>query len=430
MDSAAQLARTTLLFQVDLDLRDPAVVLRALTTPSILLVADEKVVSTLSGQVAITTAAMLMARSGHRVFIDVPDAPLTGLQPPMSGRTLYEAISGVGGQLINGVEIAVGCPLFRPDVAFVCGRPEIGMHTKARRVVSVGWSDWSGEINEWPMGSRCSNGDWPMGAMAAAVLMASEAVKISGRILTNLSDRSGHLREVFADCRTARLRLAPESTPKSVGLGRFDIISAGAVSNGFLYALLRLPGLSGRARVFDQDLSDQTNGNRNMLLVGALLHLAKVDLFKYFEGGLQIEPVQRHFRKDDLPSLADVVMVGVDDIPTRWLLAGARASWMGVGATSHFGSMASVHYPYSACAACLHPHDELQAGPVPTIAFVSFLSGLMVAADLIREISGAEASLVSRQRYVTSLQPAGEFSSPVAPRVDCPAGCPASRLRA
>jgi hypothetical protein len=428
MDSAAQLARTCLLFQVDLALPDPAVVLRALTTPNILIAADEAVVNTLSGQVAITTAAMLMARSGHKVYIDAPDAPLIGHQAPMTGGTLYEAISSVGAQLIDGVEIAIGCPLFGPHITFVCGQPAARIRPVAGRVVTVGWTDWSGEVRDWPMSARCSGGDWPMGAMAAAVLMASEAIKVPGRILAKLSDHGGHLSEVFADCRMARLSLAPEATPHTTNLGQLDIISAGAVSNGFLYALLRLPNVVGKARVFDRDFSDGPNRNRNMLLVAALEALAKVDLFKHFENGLQIEPIQRHFEAADLGDLADVIAVGVDDIPTRWLLAGAPATWIGVGATSHFNSMASVHFPYSGCAACLHPHDDPQAGPVPTIAFVSFLAGLMMAADLIRHVSAAEAKLVSRQRYITSLQSGGDYAANVPPRPDCPADCPASRL--
>ena len=82
MNSAEQLSRTILLFQTDLGIADPAIVYRAMTAPRISLIGDSSVMNTLSGQVAISTAAMLMARSGHSVFIDAPDAPLIGYQPP------------------------------------------------------------------------------------------------------------------------------------------------------------------------------------------------------------------------------------------------------------------------------------------------------------------------------------------------------------
>lgn len=191
-----------------------------------------------------------------------------------------------------------------------------------------------------------------------------------------------------------------------------------------MYALSRLPDLTGRGRVFDGDVSDQSNQNRNMLLVRKLMHLTKVGLFAHFSRALQIEQIGRHFVGSDLSSLAARVAVGVDDIPTRWLLAGSSVGWMGVGATSHFSSMSSVHFPHSACAACLHPRDEHIDGPIPTIAFVSFLAGLMMAADLIVDLSRPTYVPASRQRYLTSLHledDSAAFSTPVAPRADCPA---------
>lgn len=430
MSSAEQLSRTTLLFQTDLGIADHAIVHRALLAPSILLVADAETINTFAGQVAISTAAMLMARSGHSVAIDTLDAPLIGYQPPMVGRTFHEAIERIGDKLIDGVSVKIGRPLLSPDIAFVFGGNNLARGVCANRVVSVGWTDWSAELSQWPMQTQRSGSDWPIGAMGAAVLVAAEAAKIVGRALTQLCDSAPHFRELFAPCQIARLVLAPESIQRVAELGRFDIISAGAVSNAFFYSLLRLPDVTGDARVFDKDVSDHSNRNRNMLLHPEYVGQSKVGLFQQFGAGICVDTVARHFGDADLPQLYDRVAVGVDDIPTRWTLAGARTSWMGVGATSHFDSMASVHYPYSACAACLHPQDEAQAGPTPTIAFSSFLAGLMMAADFLRNVAGAEASLASRYRYLTALQTSDPWSSSVIPNQNCPAHCPASVLRA
>lgn len=430
MSSAEQLSRTTLLFQTDLGITDPALVHRALMSPSISLVADAGTVNTFTGQVAISTAAMLMARSGHSVYIDAPDAALIGYQPPMKGRAFHEAIERSGSSLIDGVSVSIGRPLLPPDIAFVFGTGNLARGVSARRIVSVGWTDWSAELSQWPMETYRSGGEWPIGAMGAAVLIAAEAAKVVGSTLSQLSVSKPHFRELFAPSQIARLVMAPESTPHSAQLGSFDIISAGAVSNAFLYSLFRLPHVTGNARAFDKDTSDQSNRNRNMLLIPEFVAQTKVALFQHFASGISIDPVPRHFGDADVANLFDRVAVGVDDIPTRWTLAGARTGWMGVGATSHFASMASVHFPYSACAACLHPQDEAQIGPTPTIAFASFLAGLMLAADLLRDVSGAEASLASRYRYLTALQTANPWSSIVVPNPNCPAHCPASLLRA
>jgi hypothetical protein len=430
MTREEQLSRTVALFKTEFDIADESVIVSQLTQLKVALVAGDEVMKTRAGQVALLTAAMLMARSGHQVFINVFDAPLVGYQPPFDGRTIYEAISNLRGQLIIGSDISIGFPV-QPDVAFdIGGQSSIPPFT-ARKTISVGWSAWAGEISEWPWKPLTTEHDWPMGAMAAAVLVAAEAVKFAAKLFAPVSGHPSYIRDLFAPSRRAELRLAPEHTPRVSALGAFDIISAGAVSNAAVYALLRLPDVTGRARAFDKDWSEPSNRNRNMLLIGSLEGLLKVELLAHFGRGIGIKPVRRHFQKKDLKSLADTVLVGVDDVPTRWLLAEAKADWMGVGATTDFGAMASVHFPHSACSACLHPHNEDVRGPTPTIAFVSFLAGLLVATDLLVELSRSTASLVSRHRLIFPLRCDGQegtYSAPVAPRPDCPAGCPASQV--
>jgi hypothetical protein len=430
MTREEQLSRTIALFKTEFDIADESVIVSQLTRLKVALVAGDEVMKTRAGQVALLTAAMLMARSGHQIYINVFDAPLVGYQPPFDGRTIYEAVSNLRGRLITGSDISIGFPV-QPDVAFdIGGQSSIPPFT-ARKTISVGWSAWAGEISEWPWKPLTTEHDWPIGAMAAAVLVAAEAVKFAARLLAPVSGHPSYIRDLFAPSRRAELRLAPEQTPRVSALGAFDVISAGAVSNAAVYALLRLPDVTGSARAFDKDWSDQSNLNRNMLLIGPFDGLLKVELLAHFGRGIRIKPVRRHFQKKDLENLADNVLVGVDDVPTRWLLAGARPNWMGVGATTDFGAMGSAHYPYSACAACLHPHNEDAPGPTPTIAFVSFLAGLTVATDFLLELSRSTACLSSRHRLIFPLRcdrAEGTYSAPVSSRVDCPARCPSSQV--
>ena len=430
MSNSDQLSRTVALYRTEFEIADESLILDRLTKLQVALVAGDEVLKTRAGQVALLTSAMLLARSGHQVFINIFDVPLIGYQPPFRGQTIYEAINNLRGELISGSDISIGFPV-RPDVAFdIGGRSSIPPMT-ARKTISVAWSAWAGEIAEWPWKAPTTEDDWPMGAMAAAVLVAAEAIKFAGRQLAPISGHPAYVRELFAPSPTAMLRLAPEYTPKMSALGAFDIISAGAVSNAILYALLRLPDVVGDARAFDKEGSEPSNRNRNMLLIASLEHLAKVELFAHFGRGLGVTPIRSHFVHADLAGLAENVAVGVDDIPTRWLLAGARVNWMGVGATTDFGSMASFHFSHSACAACMHPHNEDAPGPTPTIAFVSFLSGLMVAADFLVELSRSAANTASKQRVIFPLRcdtPDGVHATRVSPRADCPAHCPASEI--
>ena len=91
------------------------------------------------------------------------------------------------------------------------------------------------------------------------------------RNLKALSLDPGAVLEHSAVSRHARLILAEESTPKSVMLGDLTAISAGAATNGLLYALCRLLSVHGRMTAFDGDNSDQSNLNRDMLLLRRLL---------------------------------------------------------------------------------------------------------------------------------------------------------------
>lgn len=270
-----------------------------------------------------------------------------------------------------------------------------------------------------------------MGAMAAATLVAAESFKIVGRaLLPHATKNEAHFKELFEAIDETGFQLAPEGTPMISDLGEFDLISGGAVSNAFLYAVLRLPDVSGRCRVFEGDVSEHSNRNRNMLLVPEYIGRPKGDLFQETVAGIRCQPMRRHFHKTDLLTLASRVVVGVDDILIRWDLAEARSEWMGVGATTHFGAMASVHYPYAACAACLHPRNEVPEGDTPTVAFVSFMAGLMVAAHYIRDLGASEARLASHHRFAVPLQMGGAWAGKVAPIPNCPAKCPASRIRA
>lgn len=431
MMRAEQLSRTIALYKTDLGIADDHVVEAALRRFNVLLAIGHPASSTRAGQCAVLTAAMLLARSGHTVFVQATDGPMVGHQPPFEGASLHEAVQSVHGQLIQGSNIRLGAP-DRIDIAFDFGTASSIAPYLGPRTVTVGWSAWSGEISDWPPSAPVTEFDWPMGAMAAAVMVAAEVSKMVARSLARLSTDPGETLKRFAKSDRARLTLAEESTPKLAAVGDFTAISAGAVTNGLFYSLSRLPDLLGRAWVYDSDRSDPSNLNRNMMLLCKLLHLSKVELLEHFGHGLKVFPVPSMFDEADLESLRGRVTVGVDHLPSRWLLARGRYDWMAVGATEHFNVLSSVHFPFSGCPACLHPHDE--AGPeiTPTIAHVSFLAGLLQATNLIVDAAGASASLQSAQRYIFTTafgRSSGEISSAVDVRKDCPAGCPASQVR-
>lgn len=431
MNRLDQLSRTLALYKADLGIESDHAVDAALSRINVLLAIGHPASSTRAGQCAVLTAALLLARSGHRVYVNAIDGPLVGHHPPFAGASFHEAVSSVRDKLIIGSNIVLGTP-DRIDIAFDFGAASSIAPYQGPRTVSVGWSAWSGEISDWPPQPPCTEFDWPMGALASAVLVAAEVAKMAARNLAPLSRDPGAVMERFAASRQARFVLAEESTPKLGSLGEFTAISAGAVTNGLFYALARIPDVLGRMTTYDSDKSEASNLNRNMLLLRSLLGGAKVDLLEHFGHGIKIVPKLRLFTEADLDELTGRVLVGVDHLPSRWLLAKGRYDWMGVGATEHFNVLSSVHYPFSGCPACLHPHDEAGPDITPTIAHVSFLAGLILAADLIVDVAGSRPLLLSRQRYVFTTafgRDTQEVSSGIVPRKDCPAGCPASQIK-
>src|SRR3954470_21049590 len=98
---AEALNRTMLLMRTDLvPETDDDEMLAALTATRIVLEAREDALNTHSGQSAFVTAALLMARSGHEVWLDAPEHAMVGLQPPLTGGNLIESLLEVGLDLL------------------------------------------------------------------------------------------------------------------------------------------------------------------------------------------------------------------------------------------------------------------------------------------------------------------------------------------
>jgi hypothetical protein len=251
------------------------------------------------------------------------------------------------------------------------------------------------------------------------------------RKLAHAARNPSRMESVFAPATSVAFALAPERTPFVRQLGSFDCISGGAIVNAILFALVRVPGVEGRARVIEPDTADTGNLNRYMLLLHSRLKKLKAhDLAEILTGsGLTIEAVPRRYEPGQLSSLlplAPSVLVGVDDIPTRWLVQRARPGWLGVGATTHWSAMASFHADGLGCAECLHPTDDPGNAPIPTVAFVSFWAGLLTASYFLRHRAGQAMRMREQQIYLTALRPEHPSWSAVPKRRGCPS-CAALR---
>ena len=265
-----------------------------------------------------------------------------------------------------------------------------------------------------------------MGGMATGALAAAEAFKLAMRGLRGRALAPDYFDLLYAPCAAVEVRLAAADTLESADLPNFDLISGGAIANAVLFVLHRLPAIKGTCRVLDNDRSALSNLNRNALLVRSALGERKVDDLARFGGDLSVHPEPVRF-EEGMP-LAETVLIGVDDIPSRWAAQRAGSPWLGVGATESFNVLVSSHEPDQACVGCLHPMDGGLGGAIPTAAFVSFWSGLLLVSRWLRELTAASPAHADQQLFLNALRPESWAygATPVGANAACPVGCRAS----
>jgi hypothetical protein len=264
--------------------------------------------------------------------------------------------------------------------------------------------------------------------MTSAVLAAGESFKY---VMRSLSLRSTDDLVFFEPSSDSNWDFGSISIPAGeFDLGEVDIVSAGAISQAALYVLLRLPRLRMAGRIFDDDVTVATNFNRNMLTIVGDSDSTKVRLVvERCSPEFDLTPQYQRFvaNAPGTRQMAPYVLVGVDDIPSRWQVQRCTSGILIVSGTSHFSISSSCHGPGEPCCGCQHPVDDLD-GPnaTPTVSFISFWAGLAMAVRLIRRALGASYRLDRQHLWMTPLrmdQPHAAVWSPVALRKDCPAQC-------
>jgi hypothetical protein len=431
MNTVAQLDRTLLLCRdyVHDGLSNEAIA-ASFATLRALCVADGRNLSTHSGQTCLTTLVGLLSRMGIRVALAIPETSLILPQPPFVGGFLRESLLASSNGLVAGAEVEIWDGKAKPDVMFILGDSRAVENGNA--CWRLAGSDWGGVIERSGSVSRWT-AHWPVGAMATAALAAGEAFK---HAIRRLAFRNREDQIFFETSPHAKWEFACVEPPESTDLGEVDIVSAGAITQAALYVLLRLPKLRMKGRVFDDDVTGESNLNRNMVSLVIDVGSAKASLVaERCASNFDLRPIQKRFGvSGQLEQLAPCVLVGVDDIPSRWIIQRHAKGVVLVSGTSHFSISSSSHVPGEPCCGCQHPVDDI-GGPatIPTVSFVSFWAGLAMAVRLIHQAMGVAYPRNRQHLWLTPLRmdlPRAAIWSPVAARIDCPVKCVSSTLAA
>jgi len=401
---------------------------RGFLSTRVLCISDSPNLSSHGGQTALITLVSLLSRMGMQVALSVPDVPLIRPQPPLPplpGSSVRNALTAISDALVTGATVS-GCSEFDPDLIFVLGDSAVGGQRQVPYWRLSG-DDWGGAVGlEGELPVRRWTIEWPIGAMVSAALAAGEAFKFTMR---RFPLRSQLDQRLFEPSRGCGWHFGSVPIPQGVlDFGEVDVVSAGAICQAALYALLRLPNAWMKGRIFDGDRTDPSNLNRNMLTllrdVGAgKSHLVALRSLPNFHLTAIPEPFAGASGTE--PILAPRVLVGVDHIPSRWGVQRCAPGWVGVSGTTHLGVLS--HRPGEPCSGCLHFKDDpADGGRVPTVSFVSFWAGLAMAVRLIREAIGFPYPAGQQQLWMVPLRMDGNHAGVwmrVAPRQRCPVGC-------
>lgn len=431
------LARTVLLIANDVfdkaDGEDPeleSAILEGLHATTIRIVADELNLSAHSGQSCVTALAAMIAMTGIRVTLDMPNIRLLHSQPPLLGTHIIAALEEYATDIVPGA--VIDQIRTADDLVIVLGStPFDGVN-----FFRLTGSDWSFRLSQSPSGPPWT-AELAMGALAGAAAAAAEAFRAALARVSAISGQTlpSQTRNLIDFDRVVEVDLGhPALTSDTIDLGNVDVVSAGAITSAALYCLRRVVNVVGRLRVFDGDDFDLPNLNRYMFGRRSDVGRKKSDILAgYGTPTMRIEGVSEMFpgeRVREHEPLSPTVLVGVDQIPSRWAVQRLAPQWCCVGATSHLWlALVSTHLDGDPCAGCAHPTDSSADGEIPTVSFVSFWAGLLqIRALLLRAVGAApEAPQVL-------VAPAGLFGGHgvrqmgLPPNSNCPVQCRASRM--
>ena len=424
IDPEQALARTVLLIRSDVYPNlDDAIIVKTLTGTRVRLRSDAANLATSAGQTALVSTAIMCAQLGAELLLDFPPTPMLTPQPPLKGPELRDAVLDAAADMITPARMGD-----EGDVTIVLG--DTPLRHGAPNTLRLSGGDWQCTLEPGSQPGHRWHGDLPFGPAYAGVAAAAEVFRYILKNLGTVTNQTPLPEQPLDLGKAVTLRLT--SIPPSTQIGVVDVISAGALSTAALYLLLRIPSLRGRLHVIDDDMASVSNLNRYPLLRRENLGRPKVEVLADFGGDrLAIHPISRRFDDRsvaDLLPLADKVLVGVDDIPSRWLVQSHAYGWLGVAATSHFEAVVSEHTPDSPCVACLHPHDD-EGGPgeIPTVSFVSAFAGFSVAYRLLRTATRSRHEMADVAYPFNLSAPFAVHRFPLAARSDCRLSCTASR---
>lgn len=370
----------------------PGQIVEGLTGMHVRIVSDEANLATPAAQTFVTTTAIALTQTGARVRLDIPDVEIAGSQPPLPDTCRLH--TGLVNHLRRLPAFGLGADN-EVSVIVLVGDAAMPPAREGTIALRASGDDWNARVSSDGRQDSCWIGDQPFGGALAAVAICADVFRLA---VARLGQAHGITAPDMFSLELAPftvIGVEPIAKPTQA-LIRADFISAGAITNAAMMALSRVPGLRLRARAFDDDVVGLSNLNRYPLYntddLGARKPTALADVVP---PAIEVTPVHSRFTRESAAEhapLADIVLVGADDIPARWVAQEHSPGWLCVAGTTHFEIVISEHLPEGPCAGCIHTEDDPADGEIPTAAFVSLFAGILQAHRLLAYASTGETS--------------------------------------
>jgi hypothetical protein len=401
-------------------------VLACLQRTTVAIVADEENLRAPAAQTAVVTLAGLVLACGMRIRLVMPSVAIAGYQPPLVGSDLVAGIVDLAGDLIPGGEAVADIKTRAADLVFVIG------NTPWRGDAGLAWrlaaSPWAGYLLPPTELAPRIEGAFPIGAAAAAAMAAAEPFRAALRAAAALTRCTVPIPEFLTASSRAEVILAPGGTrTDGFALGAIDMVSGGAISTAALHLLLRIPGCQTDLRVWEPQTADGSNLNRYPLLRRSMVGMPKVEvLSRWAAGGVTLQGDNRQVTDElvhTIGSFAPRVLVGTDNVESRWTVQETWPEWLCVAGTAGFMVMVSEHEPGRPCVRCLHRATENVPGDIPTVSFVSYWGGLLAIVRLLRQYVDGPCALTEQETEVWADRLDSQYGfqhRPIPRMEDCP----------
>lgn len=370
--------------------------LTRLKSMEVAITGSKEILRSFNGQHMLFTVANLLSRFCLSIDLVLPSHIKTTIKFPFAKKDdLSVCLESLCKKINPCLNLGIGYKQKRYDVVIAIGSCERDLG----RTIFINSDGWIAYANTQgnPLGWMSNNPN-PIGAQMAACIGIAEVFKaifstFEGSNLYNTIAGGSIVFSTF-DYGFKNNPMINPQLPTSISIGSVHLISLGAINSATLYTLCAIPGIEGNLILVEPQHLEISNLNRYLLTMAedAILQKSKIEVAKKFVdnflGVKSAFPVKyQEFRKSGQAFGMDLIVVGVDNNESRWEIQKDLPKLLLCGGTEVSKIQISRHDDISkkACLGCLYQGATGSSQFIPTISFVSALSGILLAAEIIKE---------------------------------------------